>query len=95
MSMNALYDLKEMLCKELEEIAGKGEMSAGDLETTHKLTDTIKNIDKILMLEEDGGYAPATGKLICAAPMAVRAAIAGADATVWVGTAATEERAGI
>ena len=59
MSMNALYDLKEMLCKELEEIAGKGEMSAGDLETTHKLTDTIKNIDKILMLEEDGGYSRA------------------------------------
>ena len=41
------------------EIAGKGEMSAGDLETTHKLTDTIKNIDKILMLEEDGGYSRA------------------------------------
>lgn len=59
MDMNALYDLKEMLCKELEEIAGKGEMSAGDLETTHKLTDTIKNIDKILMLEEDGGYSRA------------------------------------
>ena len=59
MSMNALYDLKEMLCKELEEIAGKGEMSAGDLETTHKLTDTIKNIDKILRLEEDGGYSRA------------------------------------
>lgn len=29
-------------------------MSAGDLETVHKLTDTIKNIDKIVMLEDDG-----------------------------------------
>lgn len=54
MSMNALYDIRDMLCKELDEIARKGEMSAGDLETVHKLTDTIKNIDKIEMLEDDG-----------------------------------------
>ena len=54
--MKALYDLKEMLSAELEEIARKPEMSAGDLETVHKLTDTIKNIDKICALEEDGGY---------------------------------------
>ena len=57
MSMRAYYDLKEMLCAEVDEIAKKQEMSAGDLEAVHKLTDTIKNIDKILMLEEDGGYS--------------------------------------
>ena len=57
--MKALYDLKEMLSAELEEIARKPEMSAGDLETVHKLTDTIKNIDKICALEEDGGYSEA------------------------------------
>lgn len=34
-------------------------MSAGDLETVHKLTDTIKNIDKICMMEEDGNYSQA------------------------------------
>lgn len=56
MSMKTLYDLKDMLCDELDEIGKKGEMSAGDLETVHKLTDTIKNIDKITMLEE-GGYS--------------------------------------
>lgn len=56
MSMKTLYDLKDMLCGELDEIGKKGEMSAGDLETVHKLTDTIKNIDKITMLEE-GGYS--------------------------------------
>ena len=56
MSMKTLYDLKDMLCNELDEIGKKGEMSAGDLETVHKLTDTIKNIDKITMLEE-GGYS--------------------------------------
>lgn len=43
-----------MLCYELDDIAEKGELSAGSLETLHKLTDTIKNIDKIEMLEENG-----------------------------------------
>lgn len=42
MSMKVMYDLKDMLCAELDEIGKKGEMSAGDLETVHKLTDTIK-----------------------------------------------------
>ena len=55
--MKALYDLKDKLCRELGEIAGKPDLSAGDLETVHKLTDTIKNIDKIMMLEEDDGYS--------------------------------------
>lgn len=54
-----MHELKEKLCEELEEIACKPEMSAGDLEAAHKLTDTIKNIDKIEMLEEDDGYSRA------------------------------------
>lgn len=54
MDLNAFYNLKEMLCKSMNEIGKKKEMSAGDLETVHKLTDTIKNIDKIVMLEESG-----------------------------------------
>jgi len=58
MGMKAMEDLREMLCAELDEIARKQEMNAGDLETVHKLTDTIKNIDKIEMLE-DGGYSEA------------------------------------
>lgn len=52
--MEYMYELKEKLCKELDEIARKPEMGAGDLEIIHKLTDTIKNIDKIDMLEDDG-----------------------------------------
>ncbi len=55
--MKALYDLKEKFYEELEELAHKGELGAGDLELAHKLTDTIKNINKICMLEEDGGYS--------------------------------------
>lgn len=52
--MRALYDLKDKLSEELDDIARKPEMSAGDLETVHKLTDTIKNIDKICALEDEG-----------------------------------------
>ena len=49
--------IRDMLCREIEEIAEKGELSAGDLDTLHKLTDTVKNIYKIEMLDEDGGYS--------------------------------------
>lgn len=55
--MEYMHELKEKLCMELDEIAKKPELSAGDLEAAHKLTDTIKNIDKIEMLEEDDGYS--------------------------------------
>lgn len=57
--MEYMHELKDKLCRELDEIARKPEMSAGDLETVHKLTDTIKNIDKIDMLEETGEYSQA------------------------------------
>lgn len=58
-----MHKLKEKLWDELEELddkAGKEKLSVGDLEMAHKLTDTIKNIDKICMLEDDGdGYSQA------------------------------------
>lgn len=58
MDMRAFEDLKHMLCREVKEITDKGELNAGGLDTVHKLTDTIKNIDKIMMLEEGGeGYS--------------------------------------
>ena len=57
--MEYMHELKEKLCDELEEIARKGELGAGDLDIIHKLTDTIKNIDKIEILDEDGGYSQA------------------------------------
>lgn len=49
-----MYKLREMLCEELEAYAKRGNLSSGDLETVHKLTDTIKNIDKIELLADDG-----------------------------------------
>lgn len=54
MSKKAMYELRNMLCEELDELARKGELGAGDLEIAHKLTATIKNIDKIEMMEDDG-----------------------------------------
>ena len=51
--MEYMDKLKDKLCKELDEYARKPDMSAGDLEAIHKLSDTIKNLDKIEMLEDD------------------------------------------
>ena len=59
--MHYMEDLKDLLCAELEDFAEKGKksgkMSMGDLESIHKLTDTVKNILKIDMLEEESGYS--------------------------------------
>lgn len=55
-----MHKIKEMLMDELYQYEDKisktngGKLSAVDLESIHKLTDTIKNIDKISMLEESG-----------------------------------------
>lgn len=57
--MEKLHELKEKLWAELDELAEKREMGAGDLEVVHKITDTIKNIDKICMLEDREGYSEA------------------------------------
>lgn len=54
--MDYFYDLKEMLCKELEELAKKGELSAGDLEAVDKLTHSIKSLVTIMAMDE-GEYS--------------------------------------
>ena len=59
--MHYMHDLKVLLCAELEDYAEKGKksgkMSMGDLESIHKLTDTVKNILKIDTLTEEMGYS--------------------------------------
>ena len=59
--MDYMHDLKDLLCAELEDYAEKGKksgkMSMGDLESIHKLTDTVKNIMKIDVLKEEVGYS--------------------------------------
>ena len=59
--MEYIEKIKKMLCKELDEYAMKGKISGSDLDMIWKLTDTVKNLDKIEMLEEDGGYSEARG----------------------------------
>ena len=55
--MKHLEKLKEALCEELDKFGKSGDITVNSLEKIHKLTDTIKNIDKIMMLEEDSGYS--------------------------------------
>lgn len=51
--MHELYELKEMLCKELEEYGSKGDLSAGSLEIVDKLAHALKNLDKIIETKEE------------------------------------------
>ena len=59
--MEYIEKIKKMLCKELDEYAMKSKISGADLEMIWKLTDTVKNLDKISMLEESEGYSEARG----------------------------------
>ena len=58
-----MHKIKEMLMNELYEYEDKakkmngGKLSQSDVERIHKLTDTVKNIDKIEMLEDGDGYS--------------------------------------
>lgn len=58
-----MHKIKEMLMNELYEYEEKakkmsgGKLSVQELEKIHKLTDTVKNIDKIELLEEGEGYS--------------------------------------
>lgn len=52
--MKYLEELREAACKELERFAKSGEITSTNLDKIHKLTDTIKNLDKIEVLEENG-----------------------------------------
>lgn len=55
--MKHLEELREILCVELDKFAKSGDVTANTLDKIHKLTDTIKNIDKIQMLEDGDGYS--------------------------------------
>ena len=61
--MEYIDKIKKMLCKELDEYAEMGKIkNSSDLDMIWKLTDTVKNLDKISMLEEsEDGYSEARG----------------------------------
>lgn len=52
--MHELYELRDMLCKELKEYGKKGDLSAGTLDIVDKLSHAIKNLDKIIEVDEEG-----------------------------------------
>lgn len=62
--MEKLYKIKEALMHALEEskTAKTGDLQAGEIDAIHKLTDTIKNIEKICMLKEENGYSEDGGQ---------------------------------
>lgn len=62
--MRFLEDLKEKCLEDLEKRSKKDSMSSSEYEMVHLLTDTVKNIDKIIMFEfaEDGGYSRDDGR---------------------------------
>lgn len=55
--MDAIYELKDMLCEELEEYGKKDKLDVGGLEIVDKLAHTIKNLDKIIESYEEDGYS--------------------------------------
>ena len=60
--MKHLEKLKEALCEELDNFGKSGDITVNSLDKIHRLTDTIKNIDKIMMLEESEGYSEERGR---------------------------------
>lgn len=54
MEMRTLNRLCEMCCDELEEIINQDNLTMATLEQAHKLSDTIKNVKKIEMLNQGG-----------------------------------------
>ncbi len=54
--MKYLEELREAACKELERYGKSGDINLQNLDKIHRLTDIVKNLDKIEMLE-DGGYS--------------------------------------
>lgn len=55
--MHKIYELKDMLCEELEEYGSKDKLDVGGLEIVDKLAHTIKNLDKIIEKYEDEEYS--------------------------------------
>ncbi len=56
--MEYIDKIKKKLCKELETISEKSNISdAREMETLWKITDIIKNLGKIKMYEEESGYS--------------------------------------
>lgn len=61
--MKHLEKLKEALCEELDKFGKSGDITVNSLDKIHRLTDTIKNIDRIMEMEQgEDGYSEARGR---------------------------------
>ena len=58
--MSKMHDMREMLCRELDELAKSGTLKLSDLDVIDKLTHSIKSIDTIEAME--GGYSGENGR---------------------------------
>jgi hypothetical protein len=57
------YDLlKDMICRELDRIANKGELNSQNLEMVDKLTHSLKSIETIQAMDDYDGYSGARGR---------------------------------
>ena len=65
--MEYIEKIKKMLCKELDEYAMKQKLTGGDLDMIWKLTDTVKNLDKI----ETKSSGKVVAKLTTVAPITI------------------------
>lgn len=50
----SIYDLREMLCEELENMTERGSLSGEKLKVIDMLTHSIKSIDTIIAMENSG-----------------------------------------
>lgn len=55
--MEAMYNLRDLLCKQLEDYGKKGELSAAVLERVDMLAHAIKNLDKVIEADEADEYS--------------------------------------
>ena len=60
--MHDLYNLKEMLVKELEEFGKSGNLSKTSLDTIDKLAHATKNVAKVIECCEEDKYSNAMGR---------------------------------
>ena len=59
--MHKLYDLKEMLCEELEQFGSRDRLSSGSLDTVDKLAHAAKNVSKLIEMCEEPEYSRDNG----------------------------------
>lgn len=55
--MHKLYDLKDMLCEELEQFGSRDKLTSSSLETVDKLAHAAKNVGKLIEMCEEEEYS--------------------------------------